>query len=284
MVRRAGGFFVARFRVRTPRQHQPGRLDHVADSVALADADGSGQSFGQRALPRRRGGRGLRAGRPQCHRRGRALYVDGDLGWAARWTDPGIRRVDIRHPDERRQLHLHDPGHRLGVELRERAGRDLDRTSARAGPPPFVRHLLLRRARLRVGVRQLRADQRRRQPLFWMLAHISLASGVCYGDYNSGCTVKLPYSGGPEGVMPSVRLAGVGMNPNRGCWDPSATSPPKGAILTAGGGYVTVVIPNRLINGYGAVWTIVISDQNLCSAGTNCVSPAATVTIGVQCG
>jgi hypothetical protein len=44
------------------------------------------------------------------------------------------------------------------------------------------------------------------------------------------------------------------------------------------------VIPNRLINGYGAVWTIVISDQNLCSAGVNCVSPAATVTVGVQCG
>ena len=121
-------------------------------------------------------------------------------------------------------------------------------------------------------------------PRFWMLAHISLASGVCSGDYNSGCTVKLPYSGGPEGVTPSVRLAAVGTSPNRGCWDPAATSPPKGATLTAGGGYVTVVIPNRLINGYGAVWTVVISDRNLCSAGVNCVSPAATVTVGVQCG
>lgn len=121
-------------------------------------------------------------------------------------------------------------------------------------------------------------------PRFWMLAHIAVASGVCSGNYNSGCVVKLPYSGGRDGVTPSVRLASVGANPNQGCWDPSSTSPPGGSTLTAGGGYVTVVIPNRLINGYGAVWTIVISDQNLCSAGANCVSGPATVTIGVQCG
>jgi hypothetical protein len=59
---------------------------------------------------------------------------------------------------------------------------------------------------------------------------------------------------------------------------------PSGSSFTVGGGYVTVTIPNRLISGYGALWTFVLTDQSPCSSGTYCKSAAATVAIGVQCG
>lgn len=128
-------------------------------------------------------------------------------------------------------------------------------------------------------------------PTFWMYPHISLASGTCYGNYGTGCTAKLPISGGVPGSAPSVRLISEAQNvksnppPNQGtCWMPANTAPPAGSSLTVGGGYVTVTIPKGLISGYGAVWTLVVTDQDLCAASTYCTSPEATVTIGVQCG
>jgi hypothetical protein len=121
-------------------------------------------------------------------------------------------------------------------------------------------------------------------PIFYVYPHISLASGVCSGNYNTGCSVQLKISGGTPNGRPSVKLVAVGQNPNQGCWQPSATAPPSGYTLTAGGGYVTGNIPARLINGYGAVWTLVVTDQSLCGPGSYCTSRNATVTIGVQCG
>ncbi len=126
-------------------------------------------------------------------------------------------------------------------------------------------------------------------PTFWMYQHISLAGGTCYGNYGTGCTAKLAISGGNGGY--SVGLVGVAPNnapnppPNSGqCWTPSATSPPTGSSASVNGSYVVVYIPPRLINGYGAVWTLRLSDRFLCSANTSCTAPDVTVTIGVQCG
>jgi hypothetical protein len=119
-------------------------------------------------------------------------------------------------------------------------------------------------------------------PKFWMYDHISLSSGSCSGNYLTGCSVKIPYSGGIG--TPSVQVVGIGQNPNQGCWQPTATQPPAGASATISGGYVVVSVPKNLINGYGAVWTLVLTDQTLCAAGTYCTSPGAPVTIGVQCG
>lgn len=119
-------------------------------------------------------------------------------------------------------------------------------------------------------------------PKFWLYDHISLASGTCSGNYITGCSVRLPYSGGIG--TPSVQLVSESRNPNQGCWTPTATQPPPGYGLSVSGGYVVVSIPNRLLPGYGAVWTLLLTDQGLCASGAYCTAPVATVTIGVQCG
>ena len=120
-------------------------------------------------------------------------------------------------------------------------------------------------------------------PTFYVYPHISLASGSCVGNYNTGCTVRLAITGGTPGGAPSVKLVSVGQNTSRGCWTLSNTEPPTGYGLSVGGGYVTVSIPNGLSSGYGAIWSLMLTDQSVCSAGTNCQSPIATVAIGVQC-
>ena len=121
-------------------------------------------------------------------------------------------------------------------------------------------------------------------PTFYVFPHVSMASGSCVGNYITGCTVRLPITGGTPGATPTVQLVSTAQNPNQGCWSPTATTPPSGYGLTVAGGYVTVSIPARLINGYGAVWTLVVTDKSLCGANTYCASAAAKVTIGVQCG
>lgn len=121
-------------------------------------------------------------------------------------------------------------------------------------------------------------------PIFYVYPHVSVASGNCSGNYVTGCTVRLAISGGTPSGTPAVTLVSKSPNPNRGCWTPSATQPPAGYSVTVGGGYVTVSIPKGLIGGYGAVWTVVLTDQSLCGAGSYCTSPAATLSIGVQCG
>ena len=118
---------------------------------------------------------------------------------------------------------------------------------------------------------------------------LALKGGTCYGNYGIGCTVRLTFSGGIPGVTPSVRIASVSQNPNpvpgQGmCWTLSATAPPTGYGLTVGGGAVTLTIPKGLIGGYGAIWTLVLTDKSSCPTSLVCSSPAATVPIGVQCG
>lgn len=120
------------------------------------------------------------------------------------------------------------------------------------------------------------------EPTFWMYQHIALASGNCSGNFITGCSVKLPYSGGIG--TPSVKLVSLSQNPNQGCWPPTATQPPSGYGLSVSGGTVVVSIPKGILSGYGAVWTLQLADQAVCAANTNCVARSATVTIGVQCG
>jgi len=116
---------------------------------------------------------------------------------------------------------------------------------------------------------------------WYVVSHISLGSGTCLGGYPTGCTANLPISGG-NGTA-TVTLISEAVNPTRGCW-PSTTAPPKGYKLTVSGGTVAVSIPPGIGNGYGAVWTLIVTDQSLCGPGTSlCSSKSATVTIGVQC-
>jgi len=119
-------------------------------------------------------------------------------------------------------------------------------------------------------------------PTFWMYQHLSLASGICTGNFITGCSVRLSYSGGIGTA--SVKLVSVGANPNQGCWPPTATQPPVGYGLSVSGGAVVVSIPKGILSGYGAVWTLQLADQGVCASNTNCTAPLATLAIGVQCG
>jgi hypothetical protein len=117
-------------------------------------------------------------------------------------------------------------------------------------------------------------------PTFRMLPHIFLASGSCMNIF-SDCTLRLKISGGSLSGTPSVRLASVSPNPIQQCWPPDPT-PPPGYTLTVSGGYVVVYVP-RPGSGYAGIWSLIVTDHNLCAASTFCKSPAATATIGIQC-
>jgi hypothetical protein len=126
-------------------------------------------------------------------------------------------------------------------------------------------------------------------PTFNLIPHISLGNGTCYGNFGSGCSGQMQITGGGPG--PSVTLVAFNQNttPNPppfagGCWYPAMTTPPAGYGLSAGGGYVTATIPKGDISGYGALWSVVVTDQYLCAAGVYCSSAPATMRIGVQCG
>jgi hypothetical protein len=122
-------------------------------------------------------------------------------------------------------------------------------------------------------------------PTFYVYSHLSLSSGLCRGNYVIGCTVSLPYAGGTPGGTPSVQITAIAGNPAQGCYPPNpGSTPPSGYTLTVSGGVVTLTIPKGILSGYGAIWTLVLTDQSPCAAGTYCKSPAATAVIAVQCG
>ena len=131
-------------------------------------------------------------------------------------------------------------------------------------------------------------------PTFWMYQHISVGNAVCYGNYGTGCTVQIPIFGGVPGGNPSVALLANVFNPKPNpppysgqCWPQGPPPAPRPGWLTASGGYVIVSIPpNPLGNtsGYGAIWTVQLTDHTYCAQSTYCTSNQATVTIGVQCG
>jgi len=123
-------------------------------------------------------------------------------------------------------------------------------------------------------------------PTFWMYQHISVAGDLrsCV-DIFTNCSLRLPISGGVPNGNPSVALvkaAPTSTGNFQGCWDPTNGTPPAGYTLTVSGRFVVVNVP-RPGNGYGGIWTIVVTDHTLCSAGTYCASPAATVNIGIEC-
>lgn len=118
-------------------------------------------------------------------------------------------------------------------------------------------------------------------PIFWMYDHIAVGSGSCYQVFTD-CSLKLPISGGVPGGNPSVALTATAPAPGQGCWS-GPTPLPAGYTLSVSGGDVYVYIPRSLnTNGYGAVWTLLVTDHTFCSSGTNCTA-GATATIGIEC-
>ena len=124
-------------------------------------------------------------------------------------------------------------------------------------------------------------------PTFWMYPHIALAGGNCSGNYNTGCTVSLPFSGGiPGSGAPTTKITNVTCSPNS-CNGPAGPGPspntlPAGFSAVVGNGFVTITFPNRMIDGWYGSFQIAVIDQDTCSPGpTKCASSAATVNVNV---
>jgi hypothetical protein len=119
-------------------------------------------------------------------------------------------------------------------------------------------------------------------PTFWMYEHISLAGDntTCYRIFTA-CSLRLRISGGIPQGSPYVSLTSAAPA-GQGCWPQSPTPLPAGYTLTVSGGYVNLYIP-RPSNGYGGVWTLVVTDHTDCAVNTYCVSSPTTATIGIEC-
>jgi hypothetical protein len=120
-------------------------------------------------------------------------------------------------------------------------------------------------------------------PTFYVYPHLALAGGSCDGGYGGGCKVSLAYSGGTPGGTPAVQITSIAAN-TQGCYPSNPGSqPPAGYTMSASGGVVTITIPGNIGSGYGAIWTLSLTDQSPCTASTRCSAAPATVSIKVQC-
>jgi hypothetical protein len=117
-------------------------------------------------------------------------------------------------------------------------------------------------------------------PTFYVYSHISVLSGSCDGNFGNGCGIMVPISGGTPGGTPTVQLTSNVPN-TQGCY--SSGPPPAGYQLYVSGGYLTVIIPKGISSGYGAVWTLTLTDQSQCAANVSC-STTSTISIKVICG
>jgi Putative Ig domain len=80
---------------------------------------------------------------------------------------------------------------------------------------------------------------------------------TCTGDYNTGCSVRLPYSGGIGTPWASASPYQC----NYGCYD---TNP----SVVVGGGAVTVTFPKGMVNGWKGILYVQIGDAYTTTAGS----------------
>ena len=94
----------------------------------------------------------------------------------------------------------------------------------------------------------------------WMVSQV----GTCTGDYNSGCSVRLPYTGGigTPNAAASVYVC------NYGCT--GASQLPPGFSVVVAGGAVTITFPKGLVNGWKGILYVQVSDGYT----TTAMSPA----------
>lgn len=121
-------------------------------------------------------------------------------------------------------------------------------------------------------------------PTFWMYPHIALASGGCSTFYGTACQTQLKISGGIPNDHFTVKVLVDGPPAaNQGCGSPGPV--PVGSIGVSGSN-VVINVPGTWpgTSGYGAIWTLQVTDSALCAPSTNCMSNQATAVVEVQCG
>lgn len=87
-------------------------------------------------------------------------------------------------------------------------------------------------------------------------------SFACTGDYSTGCTVRLPYSGGvgTPGAAASVYTC------NYGCTGASYLPPGFSAVVS--GGAVIVTFPKGMVNGWNGILYVQVYDAYTTTAGS----------------
>ena len=121
-------------------------------------------------------------------------------------------------------------------------------------------------------------------PKFWMYDHISLASGGCSVFYGTPCTTQLHISGGiPNDHFTVQLMADSPPRAGQGC---GSYGPEPAGSLGVSGSEVVINIPGiwPSSSGYGAIWTLQVTDSALCGPSTYCSSNQATAVVEVQCG
>jgi large repetitive protein len=113
-------------------------------------------------------------------------------------------------------------------------------------------------------------------PRYNLLPHISLAGGTC-ASTGGTCSVQLPYSGGTPGKVPSLKVGQFvpSCTPAFGCGPP-----PSQFSATVSGGDVNITAAQFTPPSQGT-YTLTLTDQNLCAAGTYCTSQPATLVVNV---
>jgi hypothetical protein len=114
-------------------------------------------------------------------------------------------------------------------------------------------------------------------PKFWMLDHIKLLGGTCTYSKSQGglpCTVSLQYLGGNGNT--ALKVDGWAGDTTCGGAGTAPVPCPQPPIGGAGsGGYLNVTIGRVPPNGWpypSGTFTITVTDQSLCGAGTSCAS------------
>jgi hypothetical protein len=103
--------------------------------------------------------------------------------------------------------------------------------------------------------------------VYYVFSHITLyPNGSCTGNYLTGCTVQLFYSGGSGAVDVTTSNA--------------TNTLPAGYSASASGGTVTVTFPSGISSGWNGSIDLTLTDSSPCGPGTQCTSN--TVTVPVQ--
>jgi hypothetical protein len=128
-------------------------------------------------------------------------------------------------------------------------------------------------------------------PTFYVFPHIAFSGTViCQGGFGTPCSARIPYTGGTPGGVPSVAIVQVSAYcpPNFRICPPAPSGLPGGFSTTVSGGFIVASVPaacgGSCPNGYTGAVTLRLTDQSICSAGTNCVSGTAVVDVYIVTG
>ena len=100
-------------------------------------------------------------------------------------------------------------------------------------------------------------------PTFRVAARLWIdGSFTCTGDYNTGCSVRLPYTGG----IGTPSAAASVLTCDYGCT--GANQLPPGFSVVVSGGAVIVTFPKGLVNGWKGILYVQVSDGYTSTAGS----------------